>query len=166
MLLVQVLLNHAIALVFSIYGSQFHYNLGVLLYSVSREGETNETKGGAMFTIVDQINHGIPSLIQHKMQRNVVELNFDSASRAMDRSDHETAQSYLNNALALLPNDHWTSNYEFSLRLFSLSANAAYSSGNIEKAYDSLKEILKQGRCLEDKLDAYCLYVTVSVSLS
>ena len=141
---------------------QFHYNLGVLLHSVSREQDVQ--LGGAIFQICDQINHGIPSLIQPKMQKDIVELNFDSGSMAMDRSDYETARSYLNNSLSLLPENHWSSNYGFSLRLFFLSAKAAYSCGDIEKASELLKEILKEGRCLEDKLDAYYLYVTVGTS--
>ena len=99
------------------------------------------------------------------MQHNVVELNFDSGSRAMDQSDYETSHSYFINALLLLPNNHWSSNYEFSLRLFLLTAKAAYACGKIEKAYDSLKEILAEGRCFEDKLDAYGSYVSVSASL-
>jgi len=139
--------------------SQFHYSIGVLLYSFSKEQDFR--LGDTMFQICGQINHGIPKLIEPEMKRDIVELNFECGSSAMSRSDHQTAQSYLNNSLLLLSEDHWSSNYEFSLRLYFLSAKAAYSCGKIEKAYDLLKKILREGRCFEEKLDAYYLYATI-----
>jgi len=118
-------------------------------------------KCGAVFPIVNQINHGVPDLIQKEMLNSVVELNVDSGLRAVDQSDYVTAESYFNNALVLLPENHWIGHYEFSLKLFFLRSKAAFSCGNIETACDSLKEILDKGGCLEDKLDAYFLYVTI-----
>jgi len=137
--------------------SQFHYNLGVLLNSVSR----GKDLGGAIFHVIDQMNHGIPGLIQPTMLKDVIRLNFASGSKAMDRSDYKTAQSYFSNTFSLLAKNHWSGHYEFSLRLYFLSAKAAYSCGNIEKAYGLLKQILKEGCCLGDKLDAYYLYATI-----
>lgn len=96
------------------------------------------------------------------MLTNVIELNVESGSRAMSRSDYVTAQSYLNKALVLLPENHWISNYENSLRLFYLRGEAAYLCGNIETAFNSLKEILDKEGCLKGKLEAYFLYVKVS----
>ena len=75
-----------------------------------------------------------------------------------------TAQSYFNTALTLLPENHWIDSYDMSLRLFLLRSKAAFSCGDTETACASLKEILDKGGCLEDKLDAYSLYITVSVS--
>jgi len=137
--------------------NKFHYNLGLLLFSVSR----GKDLGGAIFHVIDQINHGIPQLIQPQMTRDIIELNFYSGSKAMDRSDYKTAQSYFSNSFLLLPEDHWSSDYEFSLQLYFLSAKVAYSCGNIEKAYILLKKILEEGCCLADKLDAYHLYATI-----
>ena len=149
--------------------TKFHYTLGALLYNVSKEQETSKTKDDcAMFPIVDQINHGVPSLVANELQSDIIELNFKSGSRAFDRSDYETAQSYLDHSFALLgtmvPKNHWSTRYEFSLRLFMLSAKVAYACGNIQKAYRLLKEILEVARCLEDELDAYSLRVNVSLT--
>ena len=131
------------------------------LYSVTRG---RNIKCGVIFSIVNQINHGVPDLIQKEMLNDVAELNLNSGSRAMERSDYATAKSYFNNALTLLPENHWISSYDFSIRLFFLRSKAAFSCGDIETAYVSIKEILDKGGCLEDKLDAYFLYVQVSVS--
>ena len=138
---------------------------------MSREQEASiKTKGDGdtIFPIVDQINHGVPSQITQEILSDVIELNFNSGSRAFDRSDYETAQSYLDTAFTLLgleiPKKHWNTHYEFSLRLFMLSAKIAYSCGNMQKAHNQLNKVLKVARCLEDKLDAYFLRVTVSLS--
>ena len=92
----------------------------------------------------------------------IAELNCSAGRKAMDLSDFETAYSYLNTALPLLPKNHWRRHYDFSLRLFLLRAKTTYLRGNIKEASDSLKEIIENGRCIEDTLDAYYLHVTVS----
>lgn len=130
-----------------------------MIYSASKGTDLVDD---VIFQVVDQMNYNVSS-IPLSMQVDVAELNFSAASRAMGFSDYQTAHSYLENALVLLPADHWTSNYELCLRLYFLKAKAVYSCGNIEKAYESLKSILERGRCIEDKLDAYYLYVTVRV---
>ena len=131
----------------------------MLLHSASK----GQVLGGEIFQVVDQINRGIPDLIQPDTKMEIAELNFRAGSRAAELSDYVTAQLYLNNALALLPKNHWSSQYyDFSLRLYFLRAKVAYSCGDIKKSSGLLKKLLVNGRCIKDKLDAYYLYVTVS----
>eukprot|EP00578_Thalassiosira_sp_NH16_P001854 CAMPEP_0181137228 /NCGR_PEP_ID=MMETSP1071-20121207/33599_1 /TAXON_ID=35127 /ORGANISM="Thalassiosira sp., Strain NH16" /LENGTH=1245 /DNA_ID=CAMNT_0023223979 /DNA_START=76 /DNA_END=3809 /DNA_ORIENTATION=- len=136
--------------------AQFHHNLGMLLYSASK----GQDLSGAIFQVADQINHGI-SLIQPEMRVEFAGLNFSAGSRAINFSDNKTAYSYLKNAFALLPRNSWSSHYELSLRVFLLYAKSAYSCGKVKKAYKALKTILQKGRCVNDKLDAYLLHVTI-----
>ncbi len=132
----------------------------MLLYSKSKEQGSNDTT----FHIVDQINHGVPSLVQPSVRVEIAELNGKAGARAMAFSDYETASSYLNKAMSLLPTSHWQENYDLSLRLYFLSAKATYtrSCDNIQESITLLNAILMNGRSIEDKLDAYHLYVTVS----
>ncbi|KAL7526795.1 LOW QUALITY PROTEIN: hypothetical protein ACHAXR_005057, partial [Thalassiosira sp. AJA248-18] len=139
---------------------QFRYDLGILLYSISKHKD-HDLGSNATFQIADQINNDL-SLIQPAMRLDIAELNFRAGSMAMDRSDFTTAYSYLTNAMSLLPDDHWSGNYHFSLRLYFLRANATYSCGNVEEAIESLKTLLDEGRCIEDKLDAHYYYLTCS----
>ena len=134
----------------------------MLLYSKSKEQGSND----ATFLIVNQINHGVPSLVKHEIAVEIAELNLKAGDRAMAFSDYETASSYLSKAMALLPQSHWRDHYELCLRLYILSAKAAYSCsrGNIQQTRTLLKSILDNGRCIGDKLDAYYLYVTVSAN--
>ena len=133
---------------------QFHFDLGMQLYSVTDGQDLCDT----IFQIVNQINHGVPNLVQEQEREDIAELNFKAGSRAMDFSDYEMAHSYLSTALSLLPPNHWSIHYEMSLRMYFVAANTAYTSGNNKKAFELLKSILGNGRCIEDKLDAYYLY--------
>ena len=122
---------------------------------------SNESSSRATFQIADQLNHDL-SLVQPAQQLDVAELNFWAGHEALDMCDFLSAGSYLTNAALLLPENHWSSNYEFSMELFFLRAKASYSCGNADEAITYLKKILLAGRCIQDKLDAHHYYLTVS----
>ena len=138
--------------------SQYHYSLGMLLYSMIKGSDVRDI----IFSIADQINHGIDGVlgISSELRLDLAELNEMAGVKAVDCSDYVTARSYLNIALSLLPTDHWISHYDRSLRLSFLLARSAYSCGDVEKAQGILQEILGECRCIEDKLEAYFLLVT------
>ena len=140
---------------------KFHFNLGMCLYSTTKGQDIGEV----VFAIADQINHDMYSLTQRPaMCVDIAELNLTAAKKAIDRSDHATARSYLNVAISLLPQDHWTIQYELSLCLYSLLAKTAYACGCPDKANIALQTVLAEGRCTEDKLDAYHLLATLKCS--
>ena len=91
----------------------------------------------------------------------VASLNYQASQAAMNRSDYNTASSYLGVSLQLLPNEHWQSNYALSLCTYMALAKAAYSTGNVEKSEATLKRIFKEATSLEEKLDAYYLYINL-----
>ncbi|KAL9182253.1 hypothetical protein ACHAXT_012905 [Thalassiosira profunda] len=138
---------------------QFHYSLGMILYSMTKGSDIN----GVVFSIVDQINHGIGlmSADDPASRIDIAELNETAAVKAVDRSDFGTARSYSNVALSLLPIDCWKSHYDLTRRLSFLLAKSSYSSGDVEKARSILKEMLEKCHSIEDKLDAYYLLATV-----
>ncbi len=91
----------------------------------------------------------------------VAHLNYKAGLAAMSRSDYATASSYLSVSLQLLPDDHWQSSYSLSLDTYLAMAKVAYPSGDMDKSNAALKIILKEATSLEDKLDAYYLYVNL-----
>ena len=129
----------------------------MLLYTASKDNGFDSV----IFQVVDCVNHGVPDLIQPSMTNEIAKLNFKAASRAMELSDYDTAETYFSKALSLIPGDNWEEEYGFNLRFYFLRAKVAYSRGEVEKASGLLKEIIDKGHCLNDKLDAYYLYVTV-----
>ena len=110
--------------------------------------------GGSLVPImIDQINHGIGESIQSEEDRiAIAELNYKAGTQAMTHSGFVKALSYFETAKLLLPEDHWTSQYYFSLRLFLSLSNAAFACGRGTLADEALDAILREAKCLEDKL--------------
>jgi len=139
-------------------GDEYHEDLGQALYTASR----GQKLRGAVLPIVDMINRGLKSAIRSpEMCIDIAELNLEAGVKCCEQSDFSTANAYLSNAQSLLPSDHWASHYRLSLHLYFLSAKTAYSCGNDDKACKVVRVILKEGRCIEDKVDAYFLLVNV-----
>ena len=113
-----------------------------------------------MFPIVDQINLGLRCKTP-AMRVDVARLNLEAGLKCFEQSANATAKAYLNHARLFLPNDHWESQYSLSLQLYFLLAKSSYSCGHGDEAHSSLLAILKEGRCIEDKVDAYYLLMNI-----
>jgi predicted ATPase len=139
---------------------KFHYDLGKLLHSTCKGKEV----GDVQFVIVSQINRGLQLIESHpSLRMEIVDLNMKAGNVGLDRSDFVTANSYFSVSLSLLPEDHWNSMYTFCRSLYFSVAKAAYSSANLEKAQKALQKIIDESKCLNEKLDALHLLVTVLV---
>lgn len=127
----------------------FHYRVGMLMLSSSNVGDS------LVQTMADQINRGGVTIQPGKDRIAVAELNYKAGTQAMTQSAFVKALSYFETAKNLLPTDHWKSQYYFSIRLFLSLSNAAFACGHGEMADEALESILREAKCLEDKLDAY-----------
>jgi predicted ATPase len=136
--------------------SRFHSKLGMALINASKGDDLDDA---TVLTIVCQLNRNLLSLKQSSssVRTEVSSLNYKSGVIAMNRSDYETASHYFSLASQMLPDNHWESNYELSLKLNIATAKATYSTGNTDKSQAALDIILKEATCMEDKLDAYSL---------
>ena len=106
-----------------------------------------------VFSIIDQIKHGIDNLKRgNKLRIDVAKLDELACMKAATCSDHITSRSYLTFALSLLPADHWKSHYDLSLRFSLRLAKSCYSCGDVEKAQSILGETLVQCHSIQDKL--------------
>jgi len=121
--------------------------------------EQEEVDDDVLFSIADQIKHGIGNLADEnpKLRIDFAKLYEVAGAKAVACSDHATSCSYLTSALSLLPPDHWKSHYDLSLR-FSISlAKSYYSCGNVAKSQCILQEMTRQCHTIEDKLPAHTL---------
>lgn len=136
---------------------QFHYNIGMALYTSSKGREDD-----ILFSIVDQINLGIPFVLNSSsLELFIAELNLKAGTRAISCSNFLSAYSYLNVGVSLLPDGSWDSHYDLSLNLFLSLAKVAHSFGRIDDASEASNVVLEKGRNLEDKVDAYLLSISV-----
>jgi histidine kinase len=141
-----------------IYLPQYHYRLGMALYTMTKGSNVDDI----VFCMADQINYGINDAANQSLELrlNLANLNEMAGVKAVDCCDYVTARAYLNIALSFLPTNHWKSQYDQSLRLFFSLAKSAYACGDMEKAQEILHEILGECSCTEDTLQAYYLLVT------
>jgi predicted ATPase len=124
------------------------------LYSICKDKDVGDT----IFFIASQINHGKEWILKEKDLRiAIAELNMKAGKKAIDGCDHKTAYSYLGAALSFLPEDHWESHYDMSLRLSFLMASAANSSCQHDETMLILRRIFEKARCLDDQLPSYFL---------
>ena len=117
--------------------------------------------GDTVLVIASQINHGKESIQKNdELCISMAELNMAAGKKAIESCRHKMAYSYLENALSLLPDDHWDSNYDLSLRVSFMMASAANSSSMYDVAENLLQQIFEKARCTADKLPSYHLLVT------
>jgi len=142
--------------------NQYHYRLGMILYSTTKGKDLDDI---ILYT-ADQINHGVESLpVQcSELRVDLAKVNEMAGVKAAERTDYVAARSYLSTALSLLPTDHWQRYYDQSLRLLFLSAKTAYSHGDVKEAQSVLNDILGECTCLQDKLNSYFLLATIRKS--
>jgi len=136
--------------------NRFHYTVGMLLFNTI-DGKNIDS---IIFLMVDQINHGT-TYLSSDQRITVAELNYGAASKAVENSNFAAAFFYSNAAMKLLPENHWESHYDLSRKIFLVLGNAARSYGRIAEATSALDEILKHGKLLKDKLDAYYLKIAL-----
>ena len=82
-----------------------------------------------------------------------------AGEKAIDGCDQKTAYSYLDTALSLLPEDHWESHYDLSLRLNFLLAKAAISTFQYDEAESIIRKLVEKARCVNDQLPSYLLLI-------
>ena len=107
---------------------RYHFEIGASLLFQNDKRDT-------LFDIVEQINHGVPSLVRDDSQRiSIVKLNFEACSQAMMRSNFISAYTYASTAHMLLPKDSLNTLFDLSLRVHIQLAKAAYSNEKIDEA--------------------------------
>ncbi len=144
-------------LIVTLVTSQFHYDLGRALLSACEGRDVGDT----ILVIASQINHGKESIQKNdELCISMAGLNMAAGKKAIKSCRHKMAYSYLENALSLLPDDHWNSNYDLSRHITFMMASAANSSSMCDEAENLLQMILEKGRCMTDKLPSYHLLVT------
>eukprot|EP00804_Cyclotella_cryptica_P023399 CCRYP_000531-RA/>CCRYP_000531-RA protein AED:0.03 eAED:0.03 QI:150/1/1/1/1/1/4/75/1330 len=145
--------------------NRYHFDVGMTLLS-SCEGQIHE-KSDTLFTIIDQINHGVPSLVCCESQRiSIAKLNYEACSKAMQSFNYTSAYTHSKAAISLLPDDSWKTQYDLNLIVHFLFAKAAHPCKKVVEARDSLNKILYHADCIGTKLDAYTILESILLSAS
>ncbi len=125
-----------------------HYKIGCLYLRNANDDDLDSQ----VYTIVEQLNHGIMHIIQPKERNRLLDLNILMGNKSLTISDNYSANQFFKKAMQLLPDNPWEDNYNKTLDLYSATALSEYLTTNFSEA-DRLYEIIYQNcKSLFDKI--------------
>ncbi len=121
---------------------KIHYEIGkVLQKQILKENEQHE-----IFELTDHLNQGRVFLETHEEIEDLCQLNFKAGIQAQSSNAYEDALHYLKNAIELLSNDTWATNYDFTFKVFLAKAEAEYLNLHINEADNIIDDLLTKTR--------------------
>ena len=112
--------------------NRFHFEIGMHLLNNCEDQPT--VKNQCLFVILDQINHGVPSLCDESQSISIANLNLEAGLISMLQSNYTSGYNYAKYAISLLSEGFWSTQYELCLKLHCLLAKTAYSRNRIDEA--------------------------------
>jgi len=135
--------------------SAVHYRIGsLLLDKASKEQLENQ-----LFPIVNQLNQGLELIHSEEKKEMLAGLNLRAGIKARESSAFQPALAYFETGIGLLKEDHWKSQYELSLGLFTEAAETAYNLGEFGPMEDKLTTVLENRKELMDAVRPYAIRI-------
>lgn len=132
-----------------------HLKIGYLLLNKTPFQERKEK----IFSLVNQLNHGIELLTLEVDKYEIAELNLIAGQKAKAATAYEAAIRYLRVGLSLLPVSGWHQQYELALALHQEAAEAAFLSGDFEQMERLAEAVLRQAKTPLDQVKMYALRI-------
>ena len=115
--------------------------------------------------IVDQMNRGVELIEDGAEKLTLAELNCRAGRISAETCSFLQASIYfLQGSVLLDEKDAWESNYSLALELYTGCTETQLALGSHSLVEISVKPILANGKCLDDKLRAYMALVTALVA--
>ncbi len=112
-----------------------------------------------IYDIVDQYNAAVELLIQPDERDKVTRYNELAGNRSKKEGAFEAAGKYFRSALALLPSDSWSTDYERIAALSKASVEAAYLGKDLELAERLWRTYIERARTNVEKVEAYIVKI-------
>ncbi len=135
--------------------SAFHYEIGTLLLKKASE----EQLENQLFEIVNQLNQGLELIDSEEEKEMIADLNLRAGIKAKDSSAFQPSLAYFETGIGLLKGDHWKSQYELSLGLYTEAAESAYNMGEFEPMNKKLGIVLANRKELMDVVRPYAIRI-------
>lgn len=135
--------------------SGFHYRIGSLLLEKASE----EQLENQLFPIVNQLNQGLELIGSEDEKEMLADLNLRAGIKARESSAFKPALAYFETGIALLKKDHWESQYQLSLGLFTEAAETAYNMGAFGPMEEKLTAVLENRNKLMDVVRPYAIRI-------
>lgn len=132
-----------------------HFKIGKILLQYSL-GLGIENNTSSFLLAVTQLNQGSEIIKDNKAKARLAQLNLDAANCVLLKSGFENAIDYLQQGLdILLPTHRWHEHYDVTLKLTSTLAEVSCSSGDFIRCKHNIDEVVRNGKCFEDKFRIY-----------
>lgn len=114
-------------------------------------GGGEEEQGWMLFIATDQLNRGIDCARKQELRREIVRMNLDAATKAIDISAFVPASNYLFHGIQLLDEDCWKNNYTLTLQLHAKAAEVSMCIGNHECCVKYADAVIANARSFADR---------------
>ncbi|MEO1254764.1 MAG: hypothetical protein AAFY41_07760, partial [Bacteroidota bacterium] len=105
------------------------------------------------------MNQGFELIDSEDEKQMIADLNLRAGIKAKDSSAFQPSFSYFETGISLLKLDHWTSQYELSVGLYTEAAESAYNMGEFEAMEAKLKVVLENKKELMDVVRPYAIRI-------
>ncbi|MEB3340931.1 ATP-binding protein, partial [Okeania sp.] len=133
-----------------------HLKIGQLLLQELSPQEQSER----IFSLVNQLNLGKAVISSSEEKQRLAALNLEAGKKARLSAAYQVAQDYCTIGIDLLPTTAWESDYELIYNLHRYGSEAAYLSGNFDRAESLYAAALNHAQTALDKGVIYRIQMT------
>ena len=126
-----------------------HLRIGRLLLTVLK------TQDEKIFEIVNQLNQGAALLTDAIERDRLAQLNLTAGQKAKAGTAYAASMQYAVEGIKLLAADCWQQNYELTLTLYEMAAEAASLNGDFVQMEHFIERVLHHAQRLLDKIKVY-----------
>ena len=130
-----------------------HQLIGKALLSTVTEKEQDER----LFEVADHLNKGASLFTKETERIELAQLNLEAGRRARLSTAYQEALAYLEQGMALLPEEAWSKTYGLSLSLYNAALEVSFLLADFEGGERYFEQIVQHAREVLDTVDAYDL---------
>ena len=120
---------------------------------------SKEALGRQLFEIVQQMNHGETTEYDANTRLELARLNGQAGQQASRASAHDASFHFFSQAIHLLPDDTWDTEYALTLSLHDGAQKAAFLSQRYQEMEEFGECVLRQARDLLDTRTTYIVRI-------
>ncbi len=137
-----------------------HLNIGRSLLQRLSEAELEDR----LFDVVNHWNIGCDTLTTSTDQQHLCQLNLRAGIKAKDAIAYDMAQHYAATAARLLGPESWQTDYQLTLSIHNLSAEAAYLNGDFDQAHEWTDRVVQRTQHHLDQIKVYDIKILTLVA--
>ncbi len=108
-----------------------------------------------IFEIVNHWSGAIDLIVDSLERQKLAILNLTAGQKAKASTAYESALSYLNIGIKLLPEDSWQTQYDLTLSLYTIGAESALLCGDYQRMESLIETVLNHAREILDTIKVY-----------